>query len=113
VQIAASGTVTGTGSILANGTEGGTGSTGQNGKGGGGGGSGGYVLVEGTQMISASLILSANGGAGGAATGAGGTAGTSDGTTQVAPGDAALENGINKDGGGGGGAYGFVTVNVH
>jgi hypothetical protein len=112
VQIAASGSITGSGTITANGTDGGMGSTGQNGKGGGGGGSGGYVFLQGTQMIASSLTLAANGGAGGMATGAGGTAGTNNGTTQVAPGDAAPEHDINNDGGGGGGAYGYVVVSV-
>jgi hypothetical protein len=97
---------------MANGTKGATGGTGQNGAGGGGGGSGGYVLVEGTQTMSPSLTLSANGGAGGAATGLGGTAGTNNGTAQVAPGNAVLEHNINDDGGGGGGAYGYVVVNL-
>jgi hypothetical protein len=112
VQISASGTLTGTGSVTANGTAGAAGGTGQNGAGGGGGGSGGYVLLQGSQTTAPSLTLAANGGAGGMASGAGGTAGTNNGTTQVAPGNAALENVINDDGGGGGGAYGFVTVNL-
>ena len=110
VQIAASGTITGTGSITANGSAGTAGGTGQFGKGGGGGGSGGYVLLQGTQTTSPSITLAANGGAGGAATGAGGTAGTNNGTTQVTPGNATLEHNINDDGGGGGGAYGYVVV---
>jgi hypothetical protein len=34
------------------------------------------------------------------------------GTTTVAPGNAALEASINNCGGGGGGAYGFVVINL-
>jgi hypothetical protein len=112
VQIAASGTITGTGSITASGSAGTAGGTGQFGKGGGGGGSGGYVVLECSQATAPSLTLAANGGAGGAATGSGGTAGTNNGTTQVAPGNATLEHNINDDGGGGGGAYGYVVVNL-
>jgi hypothetical protein len=112
VQVAASGTITGTGSITANGSKGTSGGTGQNGAGGGGGGSGGYVLLECTQATAPSLTLAANGGAGGGASGTGGTVGTNNGTAQVAPGNAAAEHSINNDGGGGGGAYGYVIVNL-
>jgi hypothetical protein len=112
VQLAAAGTITGTGSITANGSAGTAGGTGQYGLGGGGGGSGGEILIYATQASFSGITLAANGGAGGAASGAGGTGGTNNGTAQVAPGNAVLEHSVNNDGGGGGGAYGYVVINL-
>jgi hypothetical protein len=114
VEIAAAGTVTGSGGLItANGAAGGNGGTGQNGAGGGGGGSGGEILIYGTQTSLSGITLAANGGAGGSATDGTTAGGTNNWTTQVAPASATLikgGTGINEDGSGGGGAYGYVTV---
>jgi hypothetical protein len=85
VQLSAAGTVTFSGSILANGSAGTNGTAGgllSSGGGGGGGGSGGSVLVEG-HVISGAGTMTVNGGAGGNGDGASSGAGTG-GTTGAA-----------------------------
>jgi hypothetical protein len=129
VQISAAGTLSVSGTITANGGDGGTstcfaGGCGANGYGGGGGGagSGGAILLEAQTVSTAGATIDVNGGKGGDPNtkGGGGTAtgglGGSGGTSASAAG--ASGTGATSDGcgpytdcgGGGGGGYGYLTT---
>lgn len=106
VQLSASGRISVSGTIRANGANGarGCGSEG----GGGGGGSGGAILLEARAIDARAQGLEANGGSGGNADGRGG-AGSTAATLAGGAGQSHLLDG----GGGGGGGYGRVRTVVH
>jgi hypothetical protein len=135
VQLSAASTISGSGTIKANGSAGGAGASvspavmTNDGAGGGGGGSGGDILVESASSTSLRLrAYGGGGGAGGIGYGAdttsantwagfpGGNGGTNSGGSTVAPtngGPPPLRGkSYTGGGGGGGGGYGWTKVNT-
>lgn len=107
VEISASGTITITGTVRANGGTGGLGCSTVGG--GGGGGSGGAILIEAPIVTTTGATLTAYGGTGGSGGTAGGGAGSTSSASTGAVGTAATGTG---GGGGGGGGYGRVRINT-
>jgi hypothetical protein len=109
VQLVASGSITVTGTVRANGAAGANGSCG-NESGGGGGGSGGAIFFEATSVTTTGATIQVNGGRGGnSGSGASGGNGSTSSTSDGSPGGNDSANG----GGGGGGGYGRVRTLDH
>jgi len=130
VQISVAGTLTVSGTVTANGGNGGTstcfsGGCGSDGYGGGGGGagSGGAILLEGQTVNTGGGTITPNGGTGGfpnttggggAGPGGQGGAGGNSGSPTGGNGTGSTSNGCGSYtdcGGGGGGGYGYLTTN--
>jgi hypothetical protein len=106
LQISASGNVTVSWTVSANGAGGSSGCGSEGG--GAGGGSGGALLVEGHTLNIGAGMLTANGGGGGSANGNGGNGSSNAGTS----GNNGGNGGVNG-GGGGGGGYGRIRTITH
>jgi hypothetical protein len=105
VQISASGTLTVTGTIRANG---GVGANGCGSEGGGtGGGSGGGIFLEATTITTTGATMTTNGGRGG--NGGGGGNGGNGSTSSGSPGSGGGSDSLDG-GGGGGGGYGRIRT---
>ena len=109
VELVASGTITVTGTVRANGGLGANASCGNEG-GGGGGGSGGAIFFEADAVTTTGATITVNGGRGG--NGGSGDAGGSGSTSSANAGSIGGDGGGNG-GGGGGGGYGRIRTLVH